>query len=346
MTDLQHVENRLGFTALCPEDARHYLAHTTDGRPLRDIAREAGCHPSTILRRVRKLETLRDDPLVDRVLGGEDSEPVERELTTANMDFVIDAMRQLSQSRAMLLYRDGVVQAAVVKTIGEGETVILGAVCLDVAAALVLRNWIAPDGGAVIKRYRVTDEGRSILPKLVAARDARAANAHDFCHSPFQNVLADRRSRDRSQNTGPGFESPLSVLARRRGPDGKPFLPAEFVAAGDHLHEDFAIAGLTASDLLGWDDPEVLQPMYEQAEQMTDRRRCEAIERTLDAIKDLGPGLREVVLRCCCLREGLEATEKRLGWSARSGKVVLRIALQRLTLFYARTEARKRILIG
>ena len=32
-------------------------------------SREAGCHPSTILRQVRKLETLRDDPLVDRALS-------------------------------------------------------------------------------------------------------------------------------------------------------------------------------------------------------------------------------------------------------------------------------------
>jgi len=41
-----------------------------------------------------------------------------------------------------------------------------------------------------------------------------------------------------------------------------------------------------------------------------------------------------VVLRCCCSREGRETAEKRLGWSARSGKVVLKIALQRLAQHY------------
>ena len=48
----------------------------------------------------------------------------------------------------------------------------------------------------------------------------------------------------------------------------------------------------------------------------------------------LGPGLSEVVLRCCCLPEELEITKKHMGWAARSGKVVLRIALQRLGLHY------------
>ena len=48
------------------------------------------------------------------------------------------------------------------------------------------------------------------------------------------------------------------------------------------------------------------------------------------ALADLGPGLGDMVLRCGCYLEGLEVTEKRMGWSARSGKIVLRIALQRL----------------
>ena len=34
-----------------------------------------------------------------------------------------------------------------------------------------------------------------------------------------------------------------------------------------------------------------------------------------------------MALRCCCLLEGLEQVERRHGWSARSGKVVLRFHL-------------------
>jgi len=53
-----------------------------------------------------------------------------------------------------------------------------------------------------------------------------------------------------------------------------------------------------------------------------------------EALDDLGPGLADVVLRVCCFLEGLESAEKRLGWSARSGKVVLKIGLQRLLRHY------------
>jgi hypothetical protein len=48
----------------------------------------------------------------------------------------------------------------------------------------------------------------------------------------------------------------------------------------------------------------------------------------------LGPGLSDIVFRICCFLEGLETAEKRLGWSARSGKVVLKIALERLAMHY------------
>ncbi len=55
------------------------------------------------------------------------------------------------------------------------------------------------------------------------------------------------------------------------------------------------------------------------------------------ALRELGPGLGDVALKCCCYLEGLEVTEKTLGWSARSGKIVLRIALQRLKRHYEQT---------
>ena len=59
-----------------------------------------------------------------------------------------------------------------------------------------------------------------------------------------------------------------------------------------------------------------------------------ARNRLVLALAELGDGLADVALRCCCMLEGLETAEKRLGWSARSGKIVLRIALIRLREHY------------
>lgn len=72
----------------------------------------------------------------------------------------------------------------------------------------------------------------------------------------------------------------------------------------------------------------------------------DAHARVRKALCDLGPGLGDVVLRCCCYLEGLEQTEKKMGWSARSAKIVLRIALQRLKRHYEDTQGKYGPMIG
>ncbi|MFP7673194.1 DUF6456 domain-containing protein [Marivita sp. S0852] len=346
MTELPQLKTRDGFDALLPDAARRYLAHVAKGQPIREIARIDGCHASTVLRQVRKLEAMRDDPLLDKALAEMEPARESGARDEAAIDAASDALRHLSQPGAMLLYNRDLPQPAIVRVVGEGQTHVISSLGIDLAAALILRKWVAEEGGTTVKRYRITHEGRAELPALIAAKDCRAAQATEDGHDAFGDLNPDRRSRNRAVSTGPGFESPMAILARRKGPDGRPFLASDFIMAGDRLFEDYAVAGFAPDDLLGWDRPEALQQHYDWAKTKSDLRRREAILRTLDAIQDLGPGLSDVVLRCCCLREGLEATEKRMGWSARSGKVVLRIALQRLSLFYQSTRGKADALIG
>ena len=44
-----------------PDAARNYLAHTQKGLSIRAVARENACHPSTVLRQIRRFEGRRDD---------------------------------------------------------------------------------------------------------------------------------------------------------------------------------------------------------------------------------------------------------------------------------------------
>ena len=60
-----------------------------------------------------------------------------------------------------------------------------------------------------------------------------------------------------------------------------------------------------------------------------------AAKRRFDAaLLALGGGLKDVAWRVICAGEGLPAAEKGLGWPARSGRLVLTLALDRLADHY------------
>jgi len=129
-------------------------------------------------------------------------------------------------------------------------------------------------------------------------------------------------------------DGPLSILARRRDKSGNAFLEASLVTAGERLHEDYELAQMGQGQRQ-W-GRYLSSPITQtyQGVPMNLKGAEAARLRVVAALDCLGEGLSDVVLRCCCQLEGLEAAEKHLGWSARSGKVVLRIALMHLRDHY------------
>lgn len=141
---------------------------------------------------------------------------------------------------------------------------------------------------------------------------------------------ADGRLVARRANLG---ESPLAWLARRKDADGRPFLSPVEVAAGERLREDFHRAGTLGRLTMSWDGMPRSGggggPRVDPAEQ---GRQAKA--RLAAALEAVGPGLREVLEHVCLAGTALEAAERDLGLTRRSGKTVLKLALRRLAIHY------------
>lgn len=344
-----------------PEAAQNYLAHTEGGRTIRALAREAQVAPSTILRRVRRVESSRDDPLVDAALRDLAGRTTAVPLTIVNDDdwdedrtrLATEAapiLRRLTEPGAVLAVARDMDRGVVVREGPGGEPQRLAVVERRLAEAMGLRDWIAcPDALARILRYRITAQGRAALRRVLAEVPV---SGFAEMQTPFlarsSDVEAGEERRLRHMRSILP-ESPLSALARRRNPDGALFLHRELVAAGERLREDFELAQRGLRIAPDWDALLAGPPSGEREVDHEPGRGWgpqAARARVARALRDLGPDLADVALRCCCLLEGLETMEKRMGWSARSGKVVLRIALGRLRRHFREADERSGGLIG
>lgn len=338
-------ERPLNVPAWVPEAARDYLAHTEGGQTIRALARQARVAPSTILRRVRRVESSRDDPLVDAALrqlsaGGETaaatlmSEIAIVGLGGGRASLAHQAMpilRRLSEPGTVLAIARDMEKGLVVREDQGGDPQRLAVVERTLAEAMALQDWIACGvSEARVNRYRITPEGRAVVRALLAESPQPNLGG---ASQPLAAGDDDEDTRLRHMRSIL-LESPLSALARRRDAQGTPFLGRDLVAAGERLREDFELAHRALPGVTDWDVVLAALPDAEAGRAGSRPGPQAARLRVVRALQDLGPGLADVALRCCCFLEGLEAFEVRMGWSARSGKVVLRIALERLARHY------------
>ncbi|MGB3246238.1 MAG: DUF6456 domain-containing protein [Sulfitobacter sp.] len=346
-----------------PEGALHYLAHTELGQPIRALARMAGCHASTILRQIRRIETRRDDPLVDaalRRLGatqgivGVAHGPVEGAKQGLLPDQVtlereaLRVLRRLCETGSVLAVAAEMEKAVVVRDTAGGGSTRTAVVPAAVAQAMALKEWIAPANTGRIVRYHITTSGRAALTQMLKDPELlkRHATGFEDAQTPFDAAepewdeapLSETEITQIPRSRQTLAESPLVALSRRRDHKGKPFLSDALVCAGELLREDFELAQMGSRVTQDWDRFLTAGTKGGQGSgSHGGDAGSEARKRVAAALSELGPGLSDVVMRCCCYLEGLETTEKRLGWSARSGKVVLRIALLRLQKHYEST---------
>lgn len=364
-----------------PLNIRNYLIHTVRGVSIRELARRQGVHASTIMRQVHRVEARRDDPLLDTALNrlAQDGR-AEEELASLLAQDGLRVLRRLCETGAMMAVGEGMENAIVMRTDSGVDGTRTAVVAMSLAQAMALCDWVSCSTPGRISRYRATAAGRAALSHLMAAAENRARTdmgagdagrgagreigpKRDSDAEPGQALGRVWGSSDPATDvlqkfaeSGAAFlhapartggaasrykavESPLVALARRRDRDGSRFLGRDLVRAGERLREDFEVAQLSGPVEDDWGtilaDQEVGNPAS-----------CGARLRVMDALRALGPGLGDVALRCCCHLEGLEQTEKRMGWSARSGKIVLRIALQQLCRHYETTRDTGADMIG
>jgi hypothetical protein len=344
-----------------PLSVRHYLDHTASGTSLRALARRDGVSASTVLRQVRHCETRRDDPLVDAAFeslratvmgGGAGSSSTDEDKMTAHArpdvmpqdaaTLAAEArrvLRRLAEPDAFLAVSGDMERAVVLRPGPGGQQARLCTVERTVAQAFALKDWIICDQQGRISVYRITGVGRAALRRLLAEDEMRAGGVREA-----QFIYADQH-RDMVED-GPeaadgrrprynAAESPVCALGRKLDRDGKPYLAADLVRVAERLREDFELAQMGPRVAQNWErfltggDRGGFGSGTLSAEGPGAAR-----DRVAEALRDLGPGLGDVALRVCCFLEGIETTERRLGWAARSGKIVLRIALQRLKRHY------------
>lgn len=359
-----------------PPAVAAYLEHICEGASIREIARRRGCHASTILRQVRRIETQRDDPLKDEALDrlaqtvAEGSGPANNHSVTdvpppkmctpetSSMKAAVRTasaddekvsrearriLRRLCESRAILVVSPDMEKAAVFRETVPGKRNRIAVVDRDVAQTFALNDWIEGKQRGKVGIYTITHAGRAALKRLLL--NERNSKLEDRTYAEQSSAFQDQhrefgarlvREPDGEKKVRYNLaESPLTVLARKKSPDGTPYLSADLLAAGERLREDFEIAQMGPRIAQNWDNflTSSTRGQYQNSGQSggpEDARR-----RVSDALAAMGPGLADIAFRCCCFLEGLETAEKRLGWSARAGKVVLKIALERLAAHFA-----------
>ncbi len=196
--------------ACTARDAAIYLAHTERGESLRALAEVTGTHPSTVMRTVRRVEARRDDPVVDSMLADLErrAERAEDAPPPASDDRVPGAaapesppamsrsevehearryLRRLSEPGSFLLVTPDASKGGIFCKANEHRKPI-AMLLVSTAVEFVREGWIrVGQRGVASIRYRITDDGRSFLKRLLAEDALKRQPATGFAEAatPF-----------------------------------------------------------------------------------------------------------------------------------------------------------------
>ncbi len=180
------------------------------------------------------------------------------------------------------------------------------------------------------RRLRLTEAGHAFLRRLASGADTEL--------DPFRAQHGEYSRRASSKGARPTLvneaESPLAWLARRKGADGRRFLEPAQIEAGERYRRDIEQAQILQRVTASWDASVSASRRGAEAGVAVTEIAMDARRRLARAQDAVGPDLAGLLTDVCGYLKGLETVESERGWPARSGKVVLKIALGRLARHY------------
>jgi hypothetical protein len=129
-------------------------------------------------------------------------------------------------------------------------------------------------------------------------------------------------------------ESPLTWLARRRGRGSRSYVEPHQLQAGERLRADFTFANLMPRTTSNWSSPIAKTRAGGGGIAHVTDAMVAARQRVHHALDAVGPEFAGLLLDVCCFLKRLEDVERDRIWPARSAKVVLQLALDRLARHY------------
>jgi len=138
--------------------------------------------------------------------------------------------------------------------------------------------------------------------------------------------VTDHRLKEQNQPRLNRAESPIAWLFSRG------YLTQRQFDAGEALRRDYEFAQLDSVSTMSW-SPVSYRGSYDTG--MTHSEAQIAAKARFDgALEVAGRDMRDLCWRIICAGESLPNAERDMGWPVRSGKLVLRMALDRVADYY------------
>ncbi|NRG19418.1 hypothetical protein HPQ64_17130 [Rhizobiales bacterium] len=193
-------------------------------------------------------------------------------------------------------------------------------------AALKAADLLEDAGGG---KVRLSTAGKAWLKRALSGGDG-------FQEQHQERMALTIRNRDGGHETLRVNlkESPLAWLHYRKTRNGKPMVDGPQFEAGERLRRDHEF-GRIRPDIAtqAWGAQAREGGKTGGAIDLSDAA-MDARARVERALEEVGPELSGVLVDVCCYLKGLESVERERRWPARSAKIVLTLALDRLARHY------------